>query len=60
MKLGEENHPCAGMKDLVFETTDGVLHKGRYDFTPVGSMRRWIETDTQIIYSSKDVVNWWK
>lgn len=57
MKLDSKNFPCAGMHDLVFETKDGVLHKGKYDFTET-SARRWIDENGSI-YSSSQVINWW-
>ena len=57
MKLDNKNFPHAGMKDLVFETIDGKLHKGKYDFVE-GDRRRWVSEEGEI-YSSNMVDNWW-
>ena len=57
MKLDSKNFPHAGMKDLVFETIDGKLHKGKYDFVE-GDRRRWVSEEGEI-YSSNMVDNWW-
>ena len=55
MKLDSKNFPRAGMKDLVFETIDGKLHKGKYDFVE-GDRRRWVSEEGEI-YSSNMVDN---
>lgn len=59
MKLDSNNFPVAGMKDLVFETINSELHKGKYDFDDYGC-RRWIDELGNVYQSYKDVINWWK
>lgn len=65
MNRNELCYPSLGTKDLVFETTDGVLHEGCYDFVnsvikghKMGATRRWIDTNNNI-YDSSQVTNWW-
>lgn len=57
MKLNSENFPHAGYDDIVFETQDGELHKGKYGFNETNA-RRWIDVDGNK-YDSSMVDNWW-
>lgn len=59
MNINDKYYPKIGMKNLVFETKDGVLHKGKYDVVPVYNCRRWIDDNGNIYQSHVDVINWW-
>ena len=57
MRLDDNNFPHAGMSNLVFETVDGQIHNGRYDFNQTGA-RRWIDNNGNE-FTSDLVINWY-
>ena len=49
-------YPVVGMKNLYFQTDDGVIRHGKYDFNYLME-RRWIDDDNNI-FSSNQILKW--
>lgn len=54
--LNQTYFPVAGMNNLIFKTTDGLIHRGRYDFNDNKS-RRWFD-EYNNEYTSNYVSEW--
>ena len=54
--LSNAYFPVVGNDEVLFLTSDRVLHRGKYDFN-IQQARRWIDEDGRY-YSSEHVLKW--